>query len=62
MPKQTGCQGRFLQRQVHNDWTVVQIRSGMLSFNSLRERNTDILINGERYDGARTVMQTAYLV
>ena len=24
MPKQTGCQGRFLQRQVHNDWTVVR--------------------------------------
>jgi len=22
MPKQTGCQGSFLQRQVHNDWTV----------------------------------------
>ena len=24
MPKQTGCPGRFLQRQVHNDWTVAR--------------------------------------
>jgi hypothetical protein len=24
MPKQTDCQGSFLQRQMHNNWTVVR--------------------------------------